>query len=180
MTFLCGLNQYTLLQNRDNSGLLGTPVVYYSLKLGGGQSPPPPPPRAAQITKTWSTIIIENKHDYMWFCAFMHLINNFWNQVHVSAYRLFPKTVGHYFQFHSFSLETQEILYNHQVQSQRYSYLIFNILWAKIHSWSHIHSVNLTGCSLIFPQGGRGTNKAKMGHTHACSVPKCMHVILCF
>ena len=27
-------NQYTQLQNRDNSGLLGTPV-YYSLKLGG-------------------------------------------------------------------------------------------------------------------------------------------------
>ena len=37
-------NQYTLLQNRDSSRLLGTPV-YYSLKLGGGggQCPPPPP-----------------------------------------------------------------------------------------------------------------------------------------
>ena len=34
LTLLCGFNQYTLLQNRDNSGLLGTPV-YCSLKLGG-------------------------------------------------------------------------------------------------------------------------------------------------
>ena len=48
---LCGFNQYTLLQNRDNSGLLGTPM-YSSLKLGGdappmlrlGGRPPPPPP----------------------------------------------------------------------------------------------------------------------------------------
>ena len=35
LTVLRGFNQNTLLQNRDNSGLLGTPV-YYSLKLGGG------------------------------------------------------------------------------------------------------------------------------------------------
>ena len=34
LTLLCGFNQYTLLQNRDNTGLLGTPV-YCSLKLGG-------------------------------------------------------------------------------------------------------------------------------------------------
>ena len=36
---------YTLLQNRDNSGLLGTPE-YCSLKLGGGGQgwPPPCPP----------------------------------------------------------------------------------------------------------------------------------------
>ena len=34
LTLLYGFNQYTLLQNRDNSGLLGTPV-YCSLKLGG-------------------------------------------------------------------------------------------------------------------------------------------------
>ena len=33
LTLLCGFNQYTLLQNRDNSGLLGTPL-YCSLKLG--------------------------------------------------------------------------------------------------------------------------------------------------
>ena len=39
LTLLCGLNQYTLLQNRDNSGLLGTPL-YCSLKLGGGDAPP--------------------------------------------------------------------------------------------------------------------------------------------
>ena len=54
LTLLCGFNQYTLLQNRDNSGLLGTPV-YCSLKLGGdappmlklgggGRPPPPAPP----------------------------------------------------------------------------------------------------------------------------------------
>ena len=35
---LCGFNQYTLLRNRDNSGLLCTPV-YCSLKLG---APLPP------------------------------------------------------------------------------------------------------------------------------------------
>ena len=45
LRLLCGFNQYTLLQNRDNGGLLGTPV-YYSLKLGGGgggggDAPPP-------------------------------------------------------------------------------------------------------------------------------------------
>ena len=47
LRLLCGFNQYTLLQNRDNSGFLGTPV-YYSLKLGGGgggvAAPPLPPP----------------------------------------------------------------------------------------------------------------------------------------
>ena len=54
LTLLCGFNQYTLLQNRDNSGFLGTPV-YCSLKLGGrcppnaqvgggGGAPPPAPP----------------------------------------------------------------------------------------------------------------------------------------
>ena len=52
LTLLCGFNQYTLLQNRDNSGLLGTPV-YCSLKLGGrcppnaqvgGAASPPAPP----------------------------------------------------------------------------------------------------------------------------------------
>ena len=45
LRLLCGNNQYTLSQNRDNSGLLGTPV-YNSLKLvggGGGGSPPCPP-----------------------------------------------------------------------------------------------------------------------------------------
>ena len=31
---ICGFIQYTLLQNRDNSGHLGTPM-YYSLKFGG-------------------------------------------------------------------------------------------------------------------------------------------------
>ena len=40
LTLLCGFNQYTPLQNRDNSGLLGTPV-YYSIKLGGGGRCPP-------------------------------------------------------------------------------------------------------------------------------------------
>ena len=40
LTLLCGFNQYTLLQNRDNSGLLGTPL-YCSLKLGGGGAMPP-------------------------------------------------------------------------------------------------------------------------------------------
>ena len=40
MTLLCGFNQYTLLQNRDNSGLLGT-LLYCSLKLGGDAPPPP-------------------------------------------------------------------------------------------------------------------------------------------
>ena len=39
LTLLCGSNQYTLLQNRDNSGLLGTPL-YCSPKLGGGAMPP--------------------------------------------------------------------------------------------------------------------------------------------
>ena len=34
LTLLCGFNQYALLQNRDNSGLLGTPL-YCSPKLGG-------------------------------------------------------------------------------------------------------------------------------------------------
>ena len=53
LTLLCGYHQYTLLQNRDNSGLLGT-LVYCSLKLGGrcppnaqvggGGRPPPLPP----------------------------------------------------------------------------------------------------------------------------------------
>ena len=50
LTLLCGFNQYTLLQNRDNSGLLGTPL-YCSPKLGGAMPPPmlklggrPPPP----------------------------------------------------------------------------------------------------------------------------------------
>ena len=52
LTLLCGLNQYTLLQNRDNSGLLGTPL-YCSPKLGGrcppnaqvgGAAAPPAPP----------------------------------------------------------------------------------------------------------------------------------------
>ena len=38
LTLLCGFNQYTLLQNRDNSGLLSNPV-YCSL------TPLPPPPR---------------------------------------------------------------------------------------------------------------------------------------
>ena len=48
LTLLCGFHQYTLLQNRDNSGLLGT-LVYCSLKLGGlklgggGRRPPCPP-----------------------------------------------------------------------------------------------------------------------------------------
>ena len=61
LTLLCGFNQYTLLQNRDNSGLLGTPYccrieaivdcwapLCYSLlplpmiKLGRGPLPPPP------------------------------------------------------------------------------------------------------------------------------------------
>ena len=27
LILLCGFNQYTLLQNRDNSGLLGTPYI---------------------------------------------------------------------------------------------------------------------------------------------------------
>ena len=40
LTLLCGFHQYTLLQSRDNSGLLGT-LVYYSLKLGGGGGHPP-------------------------------------------------------------------------------------------------------------------------------------------
>ena len=39
LILLYGSNQY--IQNRDNSGLLGTPV-YYSLKLGGDCTPPPP------------------------------------------------------------------------------------------------------------------------------------------
>ena len=49
LRLLCGFNQYTLLQNRDNSGLLGTPM-FYSLKLGGGggggvaPAPPVEPP----------------------------------------------------------------------------------------------------------------------------------------
>ena len=38
LTSSCGFNQYTLLQNRDNSGLLGTPL-YCSLKLGGDAPP---------------------------------------------------------------------------------------------------------------------------------------------
>ena len=52
LTLLCGFNQYTLLQSRDNSGLLGT-SLYCSLKLGGrcppnaqvggGGRPPCPP-----------------------------------------------------------------------------------------------------------------------------------------
>ena len=51
LTLLCGFNQYTLLQNRDNSGLLGTPL-YCSPKLGGrcsswGGRPPPCPPCGA-------------------------------------------------------------------------------------------------------------------------------------
>ena len=45
LRLLCGFNQYTLLQNRDNTGLLGTPV-YYSWGGGGGAGgrPLPPPP----------------------------------------------------------------------------------------------------------------------------------------
>ena len=42
LTLFCGFNQYTLLQNRENSGLLGTPL-YCSPKLGGGRPPPLPP-----------------------------------------------------------------------------------------------------------------------------------------
>ena len=42
LTLLCGFNQYALLQNRDNIGLLGTPLCY-SLKLGGGGGTIPPP-----------------------------------------------------------------------------------------------------------------------------------------
>ena len=50
LTLLYGFNQYTLLQNRDNSGLLGTPL-YCSLKLGGGggHRPPPCPPCGAPL-----------------------------------------------------------------------------------------------------------------------------------
>ena len=55
LRLLCGFNQCTLVQNRDNSGLLGTPM-YSSLKLGGrcppnaqvgGAAAPPAPPCGA-------------------------------------------------------------------------------------------------------------------------------------
>ena len=55
LTLLCGFNQYILLQNRDNSGLLGT-SLYCSLKFGGAMPPqcsswgggrPPCPPCGA-------------------------------------------------------------------------------------------------------------------------------------
>ena len=58
LTLLCGFNQYTLLQNRDNSGLLGT-LLYCSLKLGGrcppnaqvgGAAAPPAPPVEPPLT----------------------------------------------------------------------------------------------------------------------------------
>ena len=59
LTLLCGFNQYTPLQNRDNiSGFLGTPL-YCSLKLGGEGGgggrpcppvePPPPPPLVCTV-----------------------------------------------------------------------------------------------------------------------------------
>ena len=48
LTLLCGFHQYTLLQNRDNTGLLGT-LVYYSLKLGGGGGLPLLPPCGAPL-----------------------------------------------------------------------------------------------------------------------------------
>ena len=35
LRLLCEFNQYPLLQNRDNSGVLGIPM-YYSLKVAGG------------------------------------------------------------------------------------------------------------------------------------------------
>ena len=35
LRLLCEFNQYPLLQNRDNSGVLGIPM-YYSLKVGEG------------------------------------------------------------------------------------------------------------------------------------------------
>ena len=61
LTLLCGFNQYTLLQNRDNSGLLGTPL-YCSLKLGGrcppntqvgGAAAPPAPPVEPPLSGNW-------------------------------------------------------------------------------------------------------------------------------
>ena len=60
LTLLCGFNQYTLLQSRDNSGLLGT-SLYCSLKLGGrcppnaqvggAAAPPAPPVEPPLLTK---------------------------------------------------------------------------------------------------------------------------------
>ena len=52
---------YALLQNRDNSGLLGTPVCY-SLKLGGGGASAPlhplwsPPPLHTDPTECYNRL----------------------------------------------------------------------------------------------------------------------------
>ena len=72
LTLLCGFNQYTLLQNRDTSGLLGTPL-YCNLKLGGAMppnaqvggggggggaaAPPAPPPPPVEPSLSWDTVI---------------------------------------------------------------------------------------------------------------------------
>ena len=64
LTLLCGFNHDTLLQNRDNSRLLGNPV-YYTLNLGGGghplPSPPPPPP---PVEPPWNGIVEWNTEIY--------------------------------------------------------------------------------------------------------------------
>ena len=45
LTLLCSFHQYTLLQNRDNSGLLHPCVLWP--KVGGDAPPPPPPPQCS-------------------------------------------------------------------------------------------------------------------------------------
>ena len=65
LTLLCGFNQNTLLQNRDNSGLLGTPL-YCSPKLGGqcppnaqvgGAAAPPAPPVEPPLNKSITALL---------------------------------------------------------------------------------------------------------------------------
>ena len=61
LTLLCGFSQYTLLQNRDNSVLLGTPLYCWGgdappmLKLGGAAAPP------------WKCM--EGRKQELWFCG---------------------------------------------------------------------------------------------------------------
>ena len=102
LTLLCGSNQYTLLQNRDNSGLLGTPL-YCSLKLGGGDAPPmlklggQPPPPAPPVEPPLELQIQQNlkpKIKPVKLSTKMHLIDHgkalFLVQIHNTSLKFVP------------------------------------------------------------------------------------------
>ena len=57
LRLLGGFNWYALFQNRDNSGLLGTPV-YYSLKFGGGGGGGGCPPVICAVDSSYCKLYI--------------------------------------------------------------------------------------------------------------------------